>query len=130
MGARSPTAAVLGRIWPATQRAKHGEPQVDGIGAGRAASRFIGYILKYDRAKGFGFIGSEEVSEGDVYFKRSELPQEFRSHPRVQIIGMRVEFAYYLVAQGWARAENLKPVDAATEGGHGDGAGAWGGDAV
>ena len=43
---------------------------------------------------------------------------------------MRVEFAYYLVAQGWARAENLKPVDEATEGGHGDGAGAWGGDAV
>ena len=80
--------------------------------------------------KGFGFIGSEEVPKSDVYFKRSDLPQEFRSHPRDQIIGMRAEFAYYLVAQGWARAENLKPVDAATEGGRGDGAGAWGGDAV
>ena len=32
-----------------------------------AVPRVIGYILNYDRAKGFRFIGSEEVSEGDVY---------------------------------------------------------------
>ena len=96
----------------------------------RAVSRFTGYILNYDRAKGFGFIGSEEVPEGDVYFKRSELPQEVRSHPRAHIIGMQVDFAYHLASQGRARAERLKTVDEATEAGNGAGAGAEGGDAV
>ena len=70
------------------------------------------------------------MPEGDVYFRRSELPQEFRSHPRAQIIGMKVEFAYHLVAQGWARAKRLKTVDEDTEVGNGAGAGAGGGDAV
>lgn len=76
---------------------------------------FVGGISVYEPAKGYGFIKSEEVTEGDVYFKRSELPQEVQSYPRARIIGMTVEFDCHLTPQGKARAEHLKVVDEAPQ---------------
>ena len=96
----------------------------------RVVPRFIGYVRVYDRVKGFGFIKPQEAPEGDVYFKRSELPQEVRSYPRAKIIGMQVEFAGHLASWGQARAEGLKSVDEFTGAGDGAGAGAVGGGAA
>lgn len=68
---------------------------------------FEGVINAYDGAKGYGFIKSEEVQEGDVYFRKAALPPEARSMQRADLFGARVEFDGVLTPDGKPRAESI-----------------------
>lgn len=68
---------------------------------------FEGTIALFDAFKGYGFIKSEDVVEGDVYFKRSELPLEAQNYPRAKLVGAKVEFDAMLTSHGKARGEKV-----------------------
>jgi len=72
---------------------------------------FEGVIQSYDGIKGYGFIKSEEVIEGDVYFRKSALPPDARSMPRSELVGARVEFDGMLTPDGKPRAESIAVVE-------------------
>jgi len=73
--------------------------------------RFEGTIALFDSFKGYGFIKSDEVAEGDVYFKRTELPLEAQSYPRGRLVGAKVEFDAMLTSHGKARGERVRLLD-------------------
>jgi len=72
---------------------------------------FEGTVALFDSFKGYGFIKSEDVVEGDVYFKRSELPLEAQNYPRAKLVGAKVEFDAMLTSQGKARGERVKIIE-------------------
>jgi len=72
---------------------------------------FEGTVALFDSFKGYGFIKSDEVAEGDVYFKRSELPLEAQNYPRAKLVGAKVEFDAMLTSHGKARGERVKIIE-------------------
>lgn len=102
---------------PARERER--EPAGGGAGGGSGPrerndtpiGRFEGSINGFDEKKGYGFIQSPEVTEGDVYFRRSELPTEARTLPRIKLIGLKVEFECVLTPDGKPRAESVALVE-------------------
>lgn len=70
--------------------------------------RFAGRISLFDPTKGYGFIKSNEVAEGDVYFKRNMLPPDAQALPKPRLVGAEVEFDCWLTAQGKVRAESME----------------------
>jgi len=85
---------------------KAAEP--DGPREDTPLGHFVGDISLFDPAKGYGFIKSEEVPEGDVYFRRAHLPAEAQHATKAMLVGAAVEFDCHLTPQGKARAESLK----------------------
>jgi len=82
---------------------KQPEPQED-----RLLGRFVGLVSLFDPMKGYGFIKSSEVKEGDVYFKRSSLPPDAQELPKPRLLGSEMEFDCWLTAQGKVRAESIE----------------------
>lgn len=75
-----------------------GRPDLEPLG------HFEGVIKALD--KSYGFIKSEDV-EGDIYFKRSELPEEARELPKAKLVGLKVAFECLLTADDKPRAEQI-----------------------
>jgi len=88
--AKAPAPEELERIFPAS-----GE------------ERFEGTIMAFDTAKGYGFIKCGEITQGDVYFKRSELEPEDQRLDRAALIDRAAEFDVFLTPDGKARADRI-----------------------
>jgi len=91
---------------PRGQKEETQEPPADEL-----LGHFTGVISLYDTAKGYGFIKSDDIQQGDVYFKRTELSPEASSLPRPRLVGAAVEFDGYLTARGRARATAVRLLD-------------------
>jgi len=78
---------------------------------GTPLGRLVGKICAWDQGKGFGFIKSDEVQEGDIYFKKSELPFDARNLGRSAMVGRTVEFDGLLTHDGKPRAESIALLD-------------------
>jgi len=72
--------------------------------------RFAGLIHHFDAAKGYGFIKCGEVTQGDVYFKKSDLSPDLQSKPRGGLINLEVELDVMLTSEGKPRGENVEAV--------------------
>jgi len=68
---------------------------------------YIGEFVRFDVAKGFGFITPDGMSE-DVFCLRSEMPPEMRdAQTKEEVIGQRVEFEVKEMPDGKLRAKNV-----------------------
>merc|ERR1719440_2388539 len=70
-----------------------GPPMVPMMGHGGPVDGqiFYGPIVRYDPAKGFGFINCEPLRE-DIFFLRSEMPPEIKEEGKDKVVNVQVEF--------------------------------------
>lgn len=69
--------------------------------------RVFGEILRYDKAKGYGFIVTAALAE-DVFFLRSALPKERQDPEGDELKGLRVAFDLRINEEGKPRAGHIE----------------------
>lgn len=78
------------------------EPLVSASG-----ENFVGTIISYDPGKMYGFINCDEVPEGDVYFKKSDLEEPLQEKNRGALVGSEVLCDIALTPDGKPRASRI-----------------------
>lgn len=102
MGPPGPSMGPMGPMVPMGMAGPPGMGPVDG-------QIFYGTIVRYEQAKGFGFIQCEPLHE-DVFFLRSELPVDLREESKEKLINIQVEFEIGHGDNGKLRGRRLAAV--------------------
>lgn len=79
---------------------------------------YTGTVRSFLFSKGYGFIGCDQVAEGDVYFKKSSMPQEYHNLQDdnfFKLSGRTVSFEVQLTQDGKPQGKNVRIVAAAGE---------------
>eukprot|EP00405_Crypthecodinium_cohnii_P017595 CAMPEP_0206462940 /NCGR_PEP_ID=MMETSP0324_2-20121206/26286_1 /ASSEMBLY_ACC=CAM_ASM_000836 /TAXON_ID=2866 /ORGANISM="Crypthecodinium cohnii, Strain Seligo" /LENGTH=254 /DNA_ID=CAMNT_0053935209 /DNA_START=113 /DNA_END=874 /DNA_ORIENTATION=+ len=79
----------------------------------------VGVIKKFGAMKGFGFISSAEVTDGDIYFQLRNLPEKYQimDTQKIKIEGCTCTFYLHHAKDGKPQARDIEITNLAPEDG-------------